>query len=466
MSTRAAIYCRISDDREGGALGVKRQEQDCRALADRKGWPVAEVFIDNDVSAYSGTIRPAYRRMLAGIKDGDIDAVVVWHLDRLHRAPKELEEFFEVCDAAGVKDLASVTGDVDLSTYDGRFMARILGAVARKESDDKSRRTRRKHLELAEAGAAVGGGRPFGYEDDRVTVRPDEAELIREAARRVLAGDSIRGICADWNDRGIAAVRGGKWTQTSLRRLLLSHRIAGLRSHGKDGPVAPAVWPAILDKRTHERVRAMLLNPSRQATAGFGARSYLLTGFLVCGRCGTRLIARPKETHRRSYVCASGPGRGGCGGVRIVADPLEELIVEMVLTAIDSPELASAMQMSTEGAEQDRAVDDLAVIDAKLGELAEMWAAGEIGRAEWLTARKPLEARQEAARRALSRQRGTTALDGFLGRPGALRQAWDGLGLERRRAIIATVVDRVNIGPAKRGFNRFDPARVEVVWRA
>ena len=86
--TRAAIYCRISDDREGGALGVKRQEDDCRALAERRGWPVAEVFVDNDVSAYNGHVRPAYRRMLDAMKAGEVDAVVVWHLDRLHRHPK------------------------------------------------------------------------------------------------------------------------------------------------------------------------------------------------------------------------------------------------------------------------------------------------------------------------------------------------------------------------------------------
>src|SRR5947209_1189182 len=149
---QAAIYARISSDRGGDQLGVRRQVKDCEALAERKGWEVAERYVDDDVSAYTGRHRPAYRQMLDDISGGVVDAVVVWHLDRLHRQPKELEEFFEVCDRAGVRALASVTGDVDLATDDGRFMARILGAVARKESDDKSRRIRRKALELAQAG--------------------------------------------------------------------------------------------------------------------------------------------------------------------------------------------------------------------------------------------------------------------------------------------------------------------------
>jgi len=56
---------------------------------------------------------------------------VVWHLDRLHRQHAgSWRKFFDVVDAAGISKLASVTGDVDLGTHDGRFMARILGAVS------------------------------------------------------------------------------------------------------------------------------------------------------------------------------------------------------------------------------------------------------------------------------------------------------------------------------------------------
>src|SRR5262249_47107225 len=81
MVRAAAIYCRISQDSEGRALGVKRQEADCRALAERKGWPVGEVYIDNDLGAYSGKPRPAYRAMLEALKAAAVDAVIVWHLD-------------------------------------------------------------------------------------------------------------------------------------------------------------------------------------------------------------------------------------------------------------------------------------------------------------------------------------------------------------------------------------------------
>jgi DNA invertase Pin-like site-specific DNA recombinase len=225
-------YRRISSDRDGQQLGVRRQLADCEALAARKGWEVAERYVDDDVSAYSGRPRVAYRRTLDDIRFGEIDAVVVWHLDRLHRQPKELEEFFEVCEGAGVRWMASVTGDVDLATHDGQFMARILGAVARKESDDKSRRLKRKALELAEAGRRSGGGtRGYGYEAAGRTIRPDEAAVIRDCAERFLAGESLHSLCTSLSDAGIPTVTGKPWRTVVLRRMLASGRISGQREH-------------------------------------------------------------------------------------------------------------------------------------------------------------------------------------------------------------------------------------------
>jgi len=59
----AAIYIRISSDRGGTRAGVRRQLEDCRTWAEKNGATLAEVYEDNDVSAYRGKPRPAYRRM-------------------------------------------------------------------------------------------------------------------------------------------------------------------------------------------------------------------------------------------------------------------------------------------------------------------------------------------------------------------------------------------------------------------
>jgi site-specific DNA recombinase len=86
------IYARISLDRTGGGLGVERQIEDCTRLAAGRGWTVVDVLSDNDVSAFTGRRRPAYRGLLERMRSGEVEVVVAWHTDRLRRSPRELEE--------------------------------------------------------------------------------------------------------------------------------------------------------------------------------------------------------------------------------------------------------------------------------------------------------------------------------------------------------------------------------------
>lgn len=120
---------------------MARQEQDCRALIEARGWSAGGVFTDNDVSAYSGRVRPGYRAMLDGVAAGEYGAVVAWHPDRLHRRPAELEEFIDVVEAAGVTVATVRAGEIDLATASGRMVARVVigPAVRGRTAFDPSR---------------------------------------------------------------------------------------------------------------------------------------------------------------------------------------------------------------------------------------------------------------------------------------------------------------------------------------
>ena len=459
---RAAVYARISSDREGDNLAVSRQLADCEALAGRRGWQVVERYVDSDISAYSGKRRPEYLRMLEDIEAGIVEAVVVYHADRLHRHPRELEDFIDLCQRTHTR-LATVSGDVDLSTHEGQLIARIQGAVARKESDDKSRRILRKHEELAAAGKVSGGGsRPYGYEADRRTVRPEEAEVIRECARRVLAGDSLRSICLDLNERGIPSALGKRWTSQSLRRMLMAPRISGQRSHHGE-IVAKAEWPAIITPRETQQLRAKLGDPDRRTNRA--SRRYLLTRLLRCSHCGSALVSRPRDDGTRRYVCASGPGFGGCGKTTIIADPLEQFIAAGVLHRLESPRLPEAIIRTPNGADGSEWQAEVERAQAKLDELAELWAEGEITRSEWLKARAPIEKRQTLARKKLAALNQATALVPFIGDAKRVREQWQTMTLSRQHQIVTALLDHVVVGPARRGYNRFDESRLQPVWR-
>jgi DNA invertase Pin-like site-specific DNA recombinase len=459
----AAVYARISSDVQGQGLGVARQEEDCRRLAEQLGWAIADVYVDNDLSAFSGKRRPAYERMLLDLAEGRRDAVICYHLDRLTRRPIELEQFVTTLDTAGVRQVRFVTGDADLGTGDGLLVGRIMAAVAANESAAKSRRVKRKLEQNAQAGLPHGGfRRPFGFEDDKVTIRPDEAAVIQAVVTRYLAGESLRSLCVWLDDSGVRTVGGGVWRSPTLRGLLRSGRIAGLREQ-RGEVVGPAVWSAIITPTERDRVLARM---SEQTTTGRRTpRSYLLSGLLRCGRCGGKLFSSPRANYRR-YVCLSGPDHGGCGRLTVVAEPVEELIAEAVLFRLDTPELAERMSGSASGDSYAAGLaEGLAADQGQLDELAVMYGKQEISAREWRAAREPVEQRMKDRRRQLAAATQTDALAGLPGQGAQLREDWAGLTLTRQAAIIRAVLDHAVVLPGLAGARELDPARVRPEWR-
>ncbi|CAN5764427.1 recombinase family protein [soil metagenome] len=456
-----ALYCRISQDTAGTALGVARQERDAREYCERRGWAVAAVITDNDTSAYSGKPRPGYRRLLDGLENGDYDGLVVWHPDRLHRSPAELERFIDVVEATGAVVASVTAGDFDLATPEGRLTARIVGSVSRKESEDKSRRQRRKHLEIAEKGGLSGGGkRPFGYEDDRLTVRESEAIEIRAAAARVLAGASLRSITVDWQAR-VPTPGGGTWKSVNVRRVLCSARVAGQRDHR--GRTVTAVWPAIIDADDAIKVRAIL--EANRRPGQVTARSYLLSGWMHCGACGTAMRSRPAYRNgrhaKRRYACVL--DKGGCGHCGITAEHTEALVTEAVLAVLDTPALTERIARREQTPEPS-AGDDIGAIEARITTLAEMFSAGEISRSGWAAASASLDKRLGDARAAVAADAHDLGATVVVGDVSTLRERWPTMGLEQQRAIIGAVVDSVTIGPSTA--KRFQPDRVSITWSA
>ncbi len=456
----AGIYCRISQDPAGTALGVERQRQDCEKLATAKGWKVADTYIDNDISAYSGKPRPAYRRLLADIEDGSIRAVVVWHLDRLHRQPKELESFIDLVEKKAVL-LASVSGEIDLATPEGRLFARMMGAVARHESEHKSRRIRRAHLELAKAGEPWKSGyRPYGYAKGGMTIELHEADVIRASVARIIAGESLRSVCLDLNRNGERTVGGKLWMQRELKRTLIRPRNAAFRDHSEAGLVK-GKWPAILSEQDWRRVKAILTDPARNNRPGSPKR-HLLSGILRCDVCGKGLMAGPHDAHTRAPTYRCPPPPYGCMKVSITAPWAEQFITEAVIEALQNPDISKGDPGRSGGDEA--ALESMAQDSAQLEELALMYSQRKITSAEWLAARAPIEARINEAQASVVESSQATLRRELASESGNLRQLWPSLTVEKQRAIIGTVIDHIVV--KRVGFrSKKDTSRLVPVWK-
>ena len=286
----AAIYARISRDREGAGLGVDRQEADSRALAERLGWNVTAVYVDNDMSAYSRKRRPQYEAMLQAVREGDVRGVITWHNDRLVRRAIDLEELITLSETRHFEIQTVTAGDYNLATPTGRMFARQLVNLAQYEVEHGRERIRVQKAQAASDGKYRGGPRPYGYEADGLTVRDAEAEVIRETTTAILAGRTLGRVARDLNERGLVTSTGKEWTYARVRDVLIRPRNAGLLStgradRGKDKFDVKAQWAPILDEDTWLAVYKLLIDPARRKQQGNEPR-WLGSGLYRCGKCG------------------------------------------------------------------------------------------------------------------------------------------------------------------------------------
>lgn len=465
---RAGIYCRISSDKEELQLGVKRQERDCRRFCGTQGWAVVDVFVDNDISAADPTkSRPHYERLTRAVKRGDLDAVVVAVEDRLHRQPTELEQFLDLCLTSGMNTLASPRGGItNLADPDAIMLLRIKGSMAAREVAVLRSRVTRKHQEIAEAGKWHGGPRPFGYTYDKGTKRLEivkhEAELIEEAARRVLAGEASNTIAKDWNARGIPTPQGGVWSSGSVTKGVKKPAVAGWREHA--GALYKAEWSPILDQATWEQACAVLSDPARRGRP-IRSDSWPLRGVLTCAHCDSPLVSHNNQG-RDIYACKKTPtNQGACGGVATDRAHTESLIFELVQLAADNPALANIVRAEREEDESEarRLVMANAADNQTLDELSEdYYTKRRITRNVFEKQTSAAQQRIGERTARLAELRGTSVLD-RLG--GQIAEQWDTFTNDERRTLVLAVLDGVKVGPAKRG-NRFDAMRLSVTgWR-
>lgn len=414
-------------------------------------WVETAVFEDNDVSASTDRPRPAYGKLLEAIRTRSVDAVVVWDLDRLTRRPSEIEEFIVLADEFKV-GLASVGGDLDLATDNGRLYARIKGAVARAEVERKSARQKAANVQRAELGLPPAGGRRlFGYEADGMAVVDEEAELVRWSTEQILAGVPVRTVVRGLTERGSTTSQGRPWSPSTLKGVLKNPRYAGLRVH-RGVIVGPGTWPAILDEETHRSVVALLKDPSRRRAGR--PRSHLLTGLARCGVCGERIygVSEPRGV---TYYCSTRRHVARRG------DEVESFVRSLVVGRLGKPD-ARALFTQSSSTERRELLQQEGQIRAKLDALALAFAEGEIDGEQ-------LRAGTSRLRQKLSDvhlRLGSTTPVPFLqlGDPVVGVDAiWDGLSLDVQREVISVLFDVV-LHPVGRGCRVFRPESIEIRW--
>jgi site-specific DNA recombinase len=421
---KAFGYVRLSKWDET-TTSPQRQRQAIARLCKDRGWKLAEVFEDIDVSAYNGNHRPAFEAMMSRLSE--VDAIVFWTLDRLTRSSVQAGQVAEACKAAKV-DLVATDMNIDTTSAGGRFVYDVLAAKGQMESATTGERSRAMVAYKHERGEPLGQV-PYGWRKvgKALEIDPKAQAVLRDAAERYVGGESLNAI-----GKTLPLAPG------SINRMLQSER----------------VQEALPDELREELVLALA---ERRGQTVPSRRQSLLGGIARCAVCGRGLKAGSQRVRSsgpwHSYICRM-PGH-----VTMSGRWLDASVSEQVLSAIDPDKLVAAVKERRKAGQTRGAV----AIEARIADVEDMFTEGKLSRSSFERMRASLVEKLAAAKKADAGNH-VPSLDLDLARN--LRRLWPDLTIPERRRVIQAVVKTLTIAKTRAiGGKPIDPKRVSVVWR-
>jgi site-specific DNA recombinase len=477
---RWGIVTRRSQYNADGTEGSTRRQEHAvlQHITSHDMGRVVAVYKDVASAYKEDAQRPEFEAALLDLQAGRIDGIAVWRIDRLVRRSEQFRRVLDVLEGSGGRLFSLVEG-IDTSDPDRRFVNELildmLTRLAEMEAEGTAQRMMLMHEDRARQGLPLRTQvRPFGHTLDWSALVPHEVELIHEAVRRVLAGESVYTIGRDWHRRGVQTASGKPWHWDSLRGIITSSRMVAMREYG-DRLFPYTDVPPILDMETWQAVREAL--KVRNPRPGKRAM-YQLSGIGVCGLCDVPLVSGSDSRQARpTYVCRKRRAYpNACGHVSATRDYVDGCIAEQVSDFLNNrPRVMTLLRQHAKGAELDalhnrqrELNDSLVALDSALNPppgrprlpLDRYWAQVDAIEAERAQIQGKLAVTREAALLTETMSVNWTP------------EVWAEQPLEWRRAVLGFVCERVELHrPTKRGQpgrygTEFDPERVKVKFAA
>ncbi|MBT8228247.1 MAG: recombinase family protein [Dactylosporangium sp.] len=489
MPQKAIGYVRLSELRtddlneDGDGKGNVDQIQRIKQRAKDLGWAIVHMIVENDLSPGRGknrpasafkrrrirlpdgrvemrTVRPGFRQALDLLATRKADGFMALDLDRTVRDPRDLEDMIDVVEQHKVL-VDSVTGSLRLGNDADITMARVMVAVANKESRDKARRVAAARERQAVAGEYGGGRRPFGFDEDGLTVRPDEAKVIEDCTVRFVQGASMRSLAADLRERAVPTVTGTRWTAQTLRDILMRPRNAG-RMVYQGEEIGDAPWDPIVPLDTFRALQLILADPDRRVGPGAAPR-WLGSNLYCCGICTDEAFTNRVGVQVRiggrqpAYRCTAHNHL-----VRAVKH-VDALVEATILGRLAREDAVDLLPSADPDVDVKGLRTEAAAIRAGLNELAADKALGLIDRAQLIAGTQRGKARLARIEAVLQEATVDSPLASLIGADD-VAAVWEGLPLSHRRLVVDALVT-VRILPTTRKGRGFDPATIDLRWR-
>ncbi len=478
-----ALYARESEDADGEAEQVTNQLDDLRGFVADIGGRIGKEYAENDTSAFKKTrvrledgtmayrvIRPVWDTLMRELRRGTYNALALPNIDRGMRDPRDLEDLIDLVEHRGVL-VVGMTGYLDLTTDAGIAMARHEVNQRNLESRNLSRRISTGKRRAALKGRNLSGAmRPFGWQEDKIHLNPEEADLIRKTTKRMIAGVKTRTIAREWIDQGVPTVAGGRWSTRTIEQIFTNPRLYGIRTYkgevlkDREGQPIRGVWePIITEEEFNALIQLIRVYKRISPRDGRGQPTkYLLSPFVRCGKCNAAMRGgmRPAAHGLKTPIYACRDKReGGCGGCSRIGTKVDAYITALVIADHQRVQLREIGELP----EWDKE-DELNALREQLQEITAAYKARKIKGTRYFTLLEELEA-EERQLEAEQRRHQTARVQRMEG-IADLAEKWKdpSFTLDQRQAAIAQSLKAVVIYPTTPGQRQFDPSLIEPIW--
>lgn len=333
LALRAAVYIRYSSENQRDGYSIEYQMDECKKYIDEQGFVFEKAYIDEAVSGKSTNNRNGFFDLLADVKKGLYDVVIVYKYSRFARNLMEATLYRQQIEKNGAK-LVSAMERIDDSTPEGRMMRNIIMTMDEYYSDNLSTFVQSSMYTAAKSGKYLGGILPYGFAvNDRgeFVENKAEADVVRRVFELRAAGAMPSDILRIFQAEGVRGRNGKPFTQQLLNKIVRSEKYIGTYKYAVKGydPVyienafAPIVSRDLWDKVQHIVDQ---LKEKRNVKGRARKNIYPLTGKIFCACCGEPFTGNSKGNGLAYYTCRGQDKLQICKNGSVLKSALEDYV--------------------------------------------------------------------------------------------------------------------------------------------
>lgn len=383
---RGRAYIRYSDTKQDDGFSVEYQKAEIQDYCARHGIDLMHEHIDQAQTATKTAGREEFFNLISAVKDGVVDVIVVYKLNRLFRNSYESQKYRKLFRKHGVK-LMSVTQYIDEDSASGRLTTNILSDVDQYSSENTADHVKAAMREMARQGYFTGGTVPYGYTLEiikngekirkKYIADPVEAQIVRDIFEFYGDGHSLRHIQEYLQEKGAKTRRGKDFSIQTLARILGNDFYIGTlryKTQGYDDIVMENAVPAIVPPHLWHNVAERKAADKKTAPRKH-KELYALTGKIECALCGSHFFGmrsgsmqRNKYFEYKYYICSTRKGYRTCNCRKVRKEKLENLLLTEIKKRVLNDHEMERLAREIMRAYKDSPTD----IDAEIKRLAKL----------------------------------------------------------------------------------------------